>query len=591
MTRRADAGQGRPARRLCHDSAVLLPLSLLLPVALAGPLPEPLPADTTLLESAEHADFVRFKLHTDRDFYIELTPSRPGATPVCSGGGFDLYVRLSLEPNESFDWEPLPAVVDATCARLESDPPRLAAKSAPLPVQAPAGFRPLMLLALPLGLLLLWALRGRDALAVLGVALGLRLLASPRTIQLGGDAPYELLLMAQGQWGTNPRYGDTWAAILGPMLHLGGDVHLYNLLFSAMTAALLVPLARSLGAERGEAAVAGLLLACAPLAVGLAATETHAPMVALLQLAAIEGAIGKDRSASFWSAISVALLVNLRPEQLAFAPLPIALLFWQRRWLSALVGAGFFIARAAELAPQLGQGVALIGPQRALSFGFVRGFLLPGPHAPNTWLDPLLTPALVPALVAVGVLALLRDRRWLLLGVPLAAFALGVGPTLTKTWPLSDPMRFQLPGVAWWALLASAGLAALWRWRPLAGGLAGLALLLSAGLCRVPFYAWSAEYDFLRTVQLPEGQAVSYDSFWDENGHFAEWLHGQVGGVWADQAPGPDALIYVGTADALSGRTYPCGLQPVQEQRISALSDGWVDFGAESLTIGLYRCR
>ena len=128
------------------------------PGPLVGDLLGPMPPATTLRAVDVHPEYIRLSFTTDRDFIVELTPRRDGASPVCSGGGADLYVRLDLNTDqESFDWEPLPPIVDQLCARMVDHPPRFPVSEK---VQAPTAPPRALSAALPARLR---ARRGKEA--------------------------------------------------------------------------------------------------------------------------------------------------------------------------------------------------------------------------------------------------------------------------------------------------------------------------------------------------------------------------------------------------------------------------------------------
>ena len=57
----------------------------------------PLPAGTSLLRTEQHFEYLRYFIHTDTGFILELTLHHVGGEPVCSGAGFDLWVHRNLE--------------------------------------------------------------------------------------------------------------------------------------------------------------------------------------------------------------------------------------------------------------------------------------------------------------------------------------------------------------------------------------------------------------------------------------------------------------------------------------------------------------
>ena len=99
---------------------------LLLASALASDLLTDLPPGTALQRVERGAEYERWYLHSDRDFVVEVTASRPGTAPVCAAGGRDLWVRLDVaKDGESFVWDPLPEVVRLACSRLGEHGPEV----------------------------------------------------------------------------------------------------------------------------------------------------------------------------------------------------------------------------------------------------------------------------------------------------------------------------------------------------------------------------------------------------------------------------------------------------------------------------------
>ena len=523
---------------------------LLLATALASPLPEELPPDTRLLETHQGREFVRWHLEVpERDFWIEITPTDRGGA-VCEGHGNELWVRLSLEESESFEWEPLPEVVDRVCERLDrvaygadAPPPSTLSRPSvsPEPPPEPRLDARLGLVAALWAVLAGWALRSREALVLLGGALLTRLLLSPHTV-VGPEAYATLTLNPGVQW--------------------------MNLALSSLAPALLFAAMRPL-AGRTAALAGGLLLTLAPLPVLVAATEVSAPAAATLQLAAVAGALGHRITGPAFCLASSALLLWAGPENIPFVALPMGLLLWKRRWTgAALLG--------------IGLGVSL--PSAAVDVDALMAMawhtMVPGPGAIDRILDPLKTPAMVPLLGLGGVLwCLNRDRLSAGLVPSLAAFL-----TLLTVLPLETDYS-QVATQSWWAGLAGMGLAAAigWgRWPAM-----GLWVLFGASLfvARSPTEttAQSEEYALLRAVQ-PRGA----------------WAHPQVDADlagWAGLSPAPDEVvagdrIWRGVRDAEQG--WPWGDCPMLELEVrDATAHGaTVDpSGTGTVTLGLYEAK
>ena len=291
-----------------------------------------------------------------------------------------------------------------------------------------------------------------------------------------------------------------------------GAVHELNLALSVLAIPLIVGVVERLANARA-ALVAGLMLALLPLPVALSRTEIHFVLVATLQLAAVLGALREDRLGDALCFTSAALLVNLRPLQALFLLLPLACLLFSRRWwpvaaISAVMGLRAMSLPVSEGAP--------IDWHLYLSLDFWRRLLLPIGEAPalDLALEPTVTPVLVPALAAVGVMTALRDRRWRQVLVPAFALALALGPYLPKTTPFADPLRFQLPAQSWWVILAALGLSRVLRWQTTSklgtGSMLGVGLLGVASLwwARDPQGRWAWQEEYRLLVELSPSGAL-----------------------------------------------------------------------------------
>lgn len=596
------------------------------PGPLVGDLLGPMPPATTLRDVDVHPEYIRLRFTTDRDFIVELTPSRHGATPVCSGGGADLYVRLDLDTDqESFDWEPLPPIVDQLCARMVDHPPRfptsdkVKAPVAPPPPPDPETptlpFRPMHVVVVAWAVAVLAALPRAPLAWGLGlVALLIRLGLSPRWILVGGDAAYERLLDAKGRGDSNPYYGDGWHGVMGLVYTLLGEpkttdwVHLTNLGFSALTVVALVGLVSALGGSPLAAGLAGLALAAAPLPVRLAATETDFVLVGLTQVLALYGAARGDRRGAALAALSVGLSVHLRPLSGAFALLPLGMLAWRRSAWAVGLGLGLCVWRAVEILPLVrqGSGVGVIPFERLLDPDFWVKRLNPLGRAPALHLSPSWSPLGLP-LLAVAAVQLSKPetrRAWIWpLGLAITLCEL---PYLAKTAPFGDPLRFSLPATAMWAGLAGFGAALAWE----RGTKARVFLLIAAlsfvppWLFNRPRWAWQVEHlALVEAARLaPAGEEVLFDPAFDENGKIRIWLNTRGGARWRPWAlgetPAEGALVYLGSADhhrrleasgAGPSLAQGCALTPLTTLELPPETDGWIDLGDAPIAVGLYR--
>lgn len=603
------------------------------PSARADPLPDPLPSGVALQGSERHPEFVRYLLRVDSggpdggpaDFTVELTrspgPGEAATEPVCAGGGVDLWVRLELgDVAESFDWDPLPPIVDQICGRLGEHAPALQARridggppaepgapqgglSQPLPESHIWPTRPLHAAVLAWVMVLLIAPpRGWRPWALGALALALRVALSPRRVLLGGDAGYTRLLTGRGLEGSSLYYGDTWQSLMGMIWELLGEpadhVTAANLALSALAVPLLYGCVRALlgGGGEGAATAAALALALLPLPVAVSGSEVHFVLAGTLAVAALYGAARGDRRGAWLAALSAGLLAHLRPLQGLFALLPLALLVRDRRWDALALGLGLLGWRWRQILHHIGQQGR---PPVLESAGLGRWDVLPGPGSALVPLDPLVTPL---GLSALAALALWRARS----GAHRRAALILLAALLTQTVPYLpmahsssfDPLRFQLPAQAWVAALAALAAPAVLAWSPRRRAAALGALALSWILARAPIgqpWAWTAEYRFLirELGEVPEGITVRYEGSQDPDMAFHRWLNTRSAGRWlpldGGEARGGE-WRYVGTADRLVGRSEepPCSSQ-VASQRVPPASDGWVDFGEEAVLLGLYR--
>ncbi|MDP2307605.1 MAG: hypothetical protein Q8P18_16400 [Pseudomonadota bacterium] len=602
----------------------------------------PLPADTTLDRVETHAEYLRYHLRTDRAFVVELTPQR-GGSAICAGGGADLWVRMDLsDAAESFVWDPLPAIVTQMCERLPAHPPvfappvaATAPKKAPEATDAPWDplpawrWRPLHAVLVPFLALAIWLIpRDRAALGVGLLALLVRIGLSPPTVLLGGDAAYERLLRARGLWDPDPYYGETWPALMGLAWRAAGSpdhfVHAANIGFSALTVVYTVALARRVGASGIGATAAGLLLAVHPLAVAVAGMEDLFVLVGLLQVVAVMAAVGPDvrrrndasarraRPLEAWAAaLAVGLLVHLRPEQAAFSLVPLAILAWRRAWSPLAVALALCFWRWAEIVGAdgaIGRGAGILGWSRWTDPDFLGSFLHVGPHHPALLLDFTRSPFAFALLAGIGALGVRRPEGHRLL-VPLAALLLPLAVVLPKTSPLADPVRFQLPGFAFAAVLAGIALAPLVEARPLgarpqawrrAALLAwGGGLLLTGIVARRPLdggWAWAHEHLFLRAHlgDMPADTLVFYRPDQDPHHQFGAWVDAVSPGRWRPLGGGPiepGAWYWRGFPDGAAGvwPPAPCVFEPILVTTVTSLTDGWIVLPPGPLEVGFYR--
>ena len=611
------------------------------------------PAGHRLVSEAVGPDLVRFEWESPEagHYWVDVTPDRGGG--VCRAAGLAVQVRRSLAADaESFELDPLPAPVTAVCDGLAAAAPTMHAAMAVavapdqtpdpdvLAPTGPVGSEPRVVAPLAIGRLRPWQLvvgvtvlaalatlpawpRDRRLLvsgALAGGALAIRLASAPVTVVLGGDAAYERLVSALGRGAADRYYGETWLSSMGAvsaatrMSGIAGAratdfVHDVNLVASAAAPALLYALALRLGLPGRVALGAGVALVVWPQAVLLARMEDHAVLAGTLQLVAAVAVLGRSRAEAALAVGAAALLGHLRPDQGPVAALLLLPLAARRQWFAFGVGAALLAARLGYL-PRPDHSPIDFGRLLVLRDWpwMVRAFWAPaGPLAP-----------LGLALAGAGVLLAAAPRArslplpsiaWLA-----AIFAAVTLPYLPKDLPAADPLRFSLPALPWLILAAATGGVAAWRAvrvdrRVGAGlGVLGLAALVAP---RAPDahprpWAWEGEYRFLLAqLPSPDGDPLGtpaatrrgwYDDAQDPNGVFGRWLSiasGMAWRPWNDGEPVQGDLVYRGTADRLADRWLGarCGLEPLAEEELAPLSDGWVEFGAAPVRVSLYRVR
>ena len=578
----------------------------------------------------QHPEFERttVALPGGAELALEVTPARPDTSPACVHHGLAVYPRFELLGGEILP-EAEPAT-RALCERLElrgadlpiglrqevvevespTTPQAVGGEDGPGAIHLPGGgvawARPLHAPMLVLVLCVIGALPatrrglrdapGRDLLAVTVIAWLARLALSPRGLQIAPDAGYEQVVLSWGIHSVHPLYGDGYTALHAPLQRLTGwdPAALFglHLALSAVAPSLAWALGWQVLRERWAALTVGLGLALSPVALRLAGSEVaHVPL-ATLELLAVLAAVSHLRRpglpAALMAGLATGLTVHLRPEALPFTLLPAGLLLARLRQaplpsaagLSSLVG--LIVWRLLTLAAPDAQGPvhadqflrprfwweAVTPPLQALTER--RG-------AFQIFLDPRLTPALLPALALFGLLVAVR-RRDRAAGLPVALalcwWAASVLPILPKAWPVMDALRLQLPGQAALLLLAGVGVRAL----PAGRALMPLALILLTplhlGFVRQP-WAGMVEWSHLPTAMasLPPGATVLFP---DHEVHAR--AQAQVGAQlqrragherlrWqpmsdfvAAPAPGPDLFAWVGLTcriTDLPGRLIP----------------------------------
>ncbi len=466
----------------------------------------------------QHPEFERLALRLPDGglLLVEITAQRGDASGACAHHGRIVQPRWELLDPERAEKDQ-PEAVLALCSRLEdrgADWPAPAPRADPQPTQPspdprPArhidavhevgGPRPLQAVLLGLLATLIatllgplrraWRSRPAHCIADLGAVAGLsllaRLVASPRVLFLGPDAGYERLVLAWGRGSAHPLYGDGYASLMaGPVALFGPRpevVFWTDLGLAVLAPPLLWATARMLpGIGRWGALVAGVALALNQGHLWLSGTEVMHVSLLSLQLLAAAAAVGFGRSAApslaLLSALAAGFAAHIRPEGLSFLPIPPLLALaaaapgtWRQP--KPLLGAALGLAclgalgltRIAALPPMKLSG-GPVRPAAMLQPDFIREVLSPGWGATEgAWASVQLfvqgdhTPLMLPVLAALGIAAGLgRGPRLSLLAL-LAWWACTGLLVFTKSWPLADGLRLQLPSLAAALLLAGLG--------------------------------------------------------------------------------------------------------------------------------------
>ena len=499
-------------------------LALSLAAAVAAPLAtvgETLGGvEVTAVEAHPEYHAITVALDDGRPLRIELVASGEG---VCSRDGLQIFPRWELlgEQSPELEDEHHPAV-GALCARLDAaELPALAPPGGsggggergptpdactgaeggtlPPPAMPGGGWGWAVLTAVGLGAARELVGTERGGRRWMGALAGLHLVL----VALGGCglangalAGFEKLRLA---WGIadNELYGVGLTALHHPIVSLLGRsveaVFSTHAALAALGVALLFGLVDSLAGRRA-AVLAGLAWALLPLNVRLACSEVGQVPVTTLQILALCGFarfVREERgSGVLTAALASACVVHLRPEAatfLAVVPAWVVLLGvprWRPVVVGALLAAPLALSRVLELAARASQLEDVTGDSgraQALLEALVPSLAVDG-RFPFVFSTFEWTPALLMLGLVVAPMGLLGKRPSV---VPaLAVWAAVVwAPVMTKTTPLMDMLRFQLPVGAALCAVAGVGLAMLAR-GPMAIPLTGL--LLVGGLWRAP---------------------------------------------------------------------------------------------------------
>lgn len=558
-----------------------------------------------------HAEYERYALRLP-DGRVALAEMTTGAGGLCDVGDLTIFPRADLSGvNETTG-------MSALCERLAARTPTLRTRiggsrppAAPgeggspglVEVQSPMLWTSLHLALALLAALALPRLRLDRMLAGVTVAaLVARLWASPRGLTNGALAGYEKLVLARGSVA-DPPYGRGWGALMGLAPGWPDSVFRVDLAFAVLAAPLLAAIVRrEAGSRAGWAA--GLFLALLPTHIGVSATETmHVPTLTLALLSVLAAgsfARGGDAGVGLVAALAAGLAVHIRPDALPFLVVPV---------LWALVGCGDAAPEPSSVErPVFTRVVRVALPALALawlvglrleSLGRTPGGVteLPGPEVLLPHLgEPVasrgfqlfwhagFTPPVAWGLAIVGIAALLRGRRFVLLALLVLWAVVTTMPFAAKVIPLVDAVRLQLGGQAPWVALAAIGVAALPRW--------ALPVALLGFLPYLPVRPWvqTQEWQFLRATvpDIPADVRVQYDARPQRADAFAAVMQTLGPARWSDRAEPEGGLRYVGLDCRARG---DCDTSGCVAWRITRL-DGRVDLDLSLTdhTIGFWRC-
>jgi hypothetical protein len=371
--------------------------------------------------------------------------------------------------------------------------------------------------------------RAAGAAALLLLALGLRLLVAPHTVVTENAHGYEYLRGAF-QLDGYPYHGQAYYAFFYLVTSLLGRhpevVFTANAFLGAMGALLLVPLGHRLTGQRAAGWVAGLGYACWPAVLRISASEAMFPFgicCALLAWLAWLKAWETGEPLRFLLAAALATVtVQTRPE---LAPWPIVLVLslpLSRGWTRTLRRPGPWVGLAAFVLLSWAWALFRLEVHRAAG---VPDFMNLAPGATlaafasrnNLLLRPEWTPAVVWALVPLGLVSLAVGRRRAVPALLLGPLVIGWMVMTVHVAEVTN-VRLQSPVHPLVLLTLGAGVAGVaerleGRARAAAFVLLAGALAVTSAL-RFPKVRESfdpqREYAFLaRTVPaLPEGCAV-----------------------------------------------------------------------------------
>ena len=555
-----------------------------------------------------HAEFERIhaELPEGLALVVEITQARGGVRGACTHHGHTVQPRWELvAPDRAYGDQP--PVVATLCDRLEARgeamaltvPPRPPAQERAQPslVVPPQrrGVAPwgplhgvLALLLLSLGaasvgpgrraLMAAGPRAWRDLVLVAALGALVRGCMSPRTVMIGPDAGLMSLIQA---WGLDPPaelYGAGFPALMGPIQRLGGfdPAALFHthLALAILAPPLLWASTRLLLGEgagtRAAALVAGVGLALSPSHIWLSATEIVHISLLSLELLAVVGALGWARSGAAAPALLAGLaagfVTHVRPEAVPFPAAPVLLALAVglpgrgRAWglVGLGVAGGLTLWRLAGL-PPIAESSGPLTPSLYGDTAFWKSVLTPTlmpiaqtPPYFQVFTHARLTPLALPALALVGLAQGLRGRDRVM-GALVAWGLLTGGAVVTKSWPLIDGLRLQLPSLA--PALALAGLGAgkllgmgriqrLPSWAPAA--VVALLCLPRLGWVRT---SWASHEEFAFLAEtLPELPSGALLVFPDQSHHAKEL--GQVLAALAWRAEG-EAPTVMGMTDFL----------------------------------------
>jgi hypothetical protein len=540
-----------------------------------------------------HAEYQRISVDDGERTLWEVTTGTGG---ICDHGGLTVFPRPELVQGPTGHADP-----SLLCERLAARPPGLRSREHPAPAPATPAAQPVTrggsageaeavgatrtswVNLLVVAVILLGLYRARPDRTDLGLALlGLlaRLLLSPAGIVNGDLGGQEKLLLARATM-EDPPYGLGWGALMGFVPAWPDGVFVADLLLAVLAVPLAGRVAR-LVAGQDARWPAGLFLAFLPVHLAVSRSETMHVSVTTLEVLSVLAAIGAGRSGrvseALLSAAAAGLAMQIRPDALVFAPVPLLgmMLGTNRRvplTVASVAVVGLIAARLSNLHPE-GAGGLLRHPTLEA--------LLPRfgpPRAESSFLVSLhlgLTPPVLVGLAGLGALGW-GARRRAEVGLLVIWAALATIPFAGKVFPLADAIRFQLAGQVPLVVLAGVAAASLPRMFTVSAVFGAWTLLL-------PERVQTEEWNFVRTLPPVDGP-VQFDP---RHVRAAAWVAvmNRAGAVhWTTE---PSIYRYIGLTCLSNGGCDTSGCIEVVGHTLTGAVD--VDLRLRGRRLSLVRC-